>query len=157
MHAENATQRAATPRSTERFARQHDELKVLGKALAKELDTRSIAQDPARVRHALAVFSGKLRIHAAMEQHALYPRLFADTAPEIVDRARRLEADVGPLYEAFFGYLAKWTPAGAIQADMEGFCRETMKQLFDLSIRMRRENEELYPMVDALDERGSSR
>jgi hypothetical protein len=148
---------SGAPKSTDRFVRQHEELMNLGKALGKELDTRTISEDPTRVRKALAAFSGKLRVHAAMEQQALYPRLLSSDDPEVVGKARTLENEIGPLYQSFFNYLQAWSGAGAIQTDIEEFCRETMKQLFQLSTRMRRENHELYPLVDALDRRAARR
>jgi hypothetical protein len=140
---------AAQPRPTERFLRQHEELMTLGKELGRELDTRTIEADPSRVRKALAAFSGKLRVHAAMEQDALYPRLLASSDLEVKKKAEELESEIGPLYASFFSYLETWTAPGAIQASTEDFCRETMRQLFQLSARMRRENRELYPLVDS--------
>jgi hypothetical protein len=141
-------------KSTDRFSRQHAELAQLAKALVKELDTRAIAADPSKVKRALALFTGKLRVHAAMEQQALYPRLFASPEPAVSAKARALFDEVGGLYDGFFGYLATWTAAGAVEADVEGFCRETMRQLFQLGARMKREDKELYPLVDALDAAG---
>lgn len=147
---------SGSPGSTDRFVRQHEELMLLGKALGRELDTRTIAEDPSRVRRALAAFSGKLRIHAAMEQQALYPRLLASDDAAVAGKARALESEIGPLYQSFFDYLATWSAPGAIQNEMEGFCRETMLQLYQLSTRMKRENRELYPLVDALDTRSTA-
>ncbi|NUP07598.1 MAG: hemerythrin domain-containing protein [Polyangiaceae bacterium] len=133
---------------TSRFVRQHEELTALGKELLAALDTRVLATDPTVARRALAVFSGRLRVHAAMEQEALYPRLLASADPAIAAKARALLDEVGPLYRTFFEHLAKWPDASAIQRDPEGFCRETMAILQQLRMRMKRENEELYPLVD---------
>jgi hypothetical protein len=140
-------------RTTERFLRQHEELMMLGKALGKELDTRTIAADPSRVRRALAAFSGKLRVHAVMEEEALYPRLRSSNDAEVVKKALELESEVGTLYRSFFAFLETWSSQTAIQARAEDFCRDAMKQLFQLSSRMRRENRELYPLADACEDR----
>ncbi|HEY4121665.1 MAG TPA: hemerythrin domain-containing protein [Byssovorax sp.] len=142
-------------RSTERFSRQHAELGALSKALLKELDTGAIAADPMKVKRALASFSGRLRVHAAMEQQALYPRLLASSDATVAAKARSLLDEIGGIYDGFYAYLAAWSRPNALEADVEGFCRETMRQLFQLGARMKREDDELYPLVDALDAKAS--
>jgi hypothetical protein len=138
-------------RQTARFARQHEEIVELSKALVQTLDTRALAQDPGAARRALATFAGRLRVHAAMEQEALYPRLLASESPHVAAKAQELLDEIGPIYQAFFAFLARWSESARIQADPETFCRETTAELHRLARRLRRENEELYPMVDALD------
>lgn len=136
-------------RVTARFVRQHEELSTVGRELVKHLDSTKIAEDPSAIRRLLASFSGKLRVHAAMEQEALYPRLLASSDPAVRDKAQELLDEIGGLYELFFKHFARWSDAAAIKSDPAGFCRETMQLLHRLKIRMRRENDELYPMVDA--------
>ena len=151
MGTEQGNRGAASSRRTERFARQHAEIVALSKTLVRELDTRRLAADPTGVRRALATFAGRLRVHAAMEQEALYPRLLASSDERVVNKARDLLDELGPIYQSFFAFLAKWREATTIRADPEGFCRETMQELHRLGVRLERENTELYPLVDALD------
>lgn len=99
---------------TRRFSEQHAELTRLGNALLGLLDTRVLVVDPSAVRSALAVFSGK-RVHAAMEEEALYPRLLASPIPEVAEKARELLDEVGTLYEEFFTFRERWSTSGAIQ------------------------------------------
>lgn len=139
------------PRATSRFEAQHKELSNLGKALLQLLDTRTLTEDAAPARRALATFSGRLRVHASMEQEALYPRLLESGDPQVVAKARALLGEVGALYEDFFGLMRRWAELPAIQGDPEGFAREVMAMLHKLNQRMRRENQELYPLVNALD------
>ena len=137
------------PRATERFSRQHEELVNLSKELVRALDTRTIAIDPMPVRRALAVFTGQLRVHAAMEQDALYPRLLASHDPKVAEKAQDLLREVGAIYDEFFAFLTRWTDGRTVAANAEDFCRETMQQLYRLRLRMKREAEELYPLVEA--------
>jgi hypothetical protein len=134
--------------ATGRFVRQHEELSVVAKELMKNLDSIKIAEDPSTVRRMLATFSGKLRVHAAMEEEALYPRLLASADLAVRDKAQELLDEIGGIYDQFFQHLGKWSDGATIKADSEGFCRETMALLYRLKVRMKRENEELYPMVD---------
>ncbi len=140
------------PRATSRFEAQHKELSRLAKALLLLLDTRTLAVDATPARRALATFSGRLRVHASMEQEALYPRLLESRDPQVVAKAQALLGEVGTLYEDFFGLMRRWAELPAIQGDPEGFSREVMAMLHKLNLRMRRENQELYPLVNALDQ-----
>lgn len=149
--ADDSTDPGGRSRQTARFARQHAEIVELSKGLLKCLDTRTLAEDPTAARRALATFAGRLRVHAAMEQEALYPRLLASHSPAVVAKAQELLDEVGPIYQAFFSFLGRWPDARSIQSDPEGFCRDTMMELQRLKVRLKRENEELYPMVDALE------
>lgn len=137
--------------ATSKFARQHEELAELAKVLVATLDTRALVVDTAPARRALAAFSGRLRIHAAMEQDALYPRLLASSDPAVASRARSLLEEVGVIYQLFFDFLARYGDGARIARDPEGFSRGALFVLHRLSMRMKRENDELYPMVDALD------
>lgn len=137
------------PTTTHRFQLQHDGLIGLAKDLLKRLDTRALAVDPGPARQALAAFTGRLRVHAAMEQEALYPRLFVSADPEVVAKARSLFLEVGTLYDEFFVFTARWPDALSVKQDPETFCRDTMMMLHRLGERMKRENLELFPLVDA--------
>jgi hypothetical protein len=136
---------------TRRFTEQHAELTRLGSALLGLLDTRVLAADPSAARSALAVFSGKLRVHAAMEGEALYPRLLASRDPEVAAKARELLDEVGSLYDEFFAFRERWSASEDIQKAPEDFCRETMLLLRRLQRRMKREAQELYPLVEGAD------
>ena len=83
-----------------------------------------------------------------MEQEALYPRLLAASEPHIVAKAQALLEDVGTVYDAFFDYLKAYPDAASIQADPAEFSRRTMQTLYRLRVRMKREDEELYPLVE---------
>jgi hypothetical protein len=139
---------------TARFARQHLELGRLAKLLLAELDTRTLAVDASHARRSLATFSGQLRVHAAMEQEALYPRLLASSEASVVAKAQSLLADVGTVYEAFFDYLKAYPDAASIEADPAEFSRRTMQTLYRLRVRMKREDDELYPLVEQVSSAG---
>ena len=139
----------SSPRSTARFEAQHAELSALAKDVLRTLDTRTLSVDPGPARRALAVFSGRLRVHATMEQEALYPRLLASPDPAVAAKARELLDEVGDLYARFFVLLKRWSDKDGITKDPEGYARDVMMMLHQLHLRMKRENNELYPLADA--------
>ena len=135
--------------SCERFRRQHEELQKLGMEIAGKLSRKTIVAEAATVRRLVARFAGKLTVHASMENEALYPRLLQHGDPAVRARARALFDEVGELYATFHAYAARWPGAPSIEADPGGFVKETREILTRLAFRMVKENEELYPLVDA--------
>jgi iron-sulfur cluster repair protein YtfE (RIC family) len=139
-------------RPTERFRRQHKELVKLAGELMQVLDVETLTERPDEACRRLARFTGKLKVHAAMENSALYPRLLESAHAPVRDEARKLFLEVGELYDHFAKYSERWCSAATVQDDPEGFSTETMSLLQRLGQRMMRENEQLYPLVDAWDE-----
>jgi hypothetical protein len=135
--------------SCDRFRRQHEELKNLGVEIAAKLSRRTIMEEAVNVRRLVAQFAGKLTVHASMENEALYPRLFEHSDPAVRACAKELFDEVGDLYAIFHDYAARWPTVEAIQANGAGFVKETREILFRLAVRMTKENDELYPLVDA--------
>ena len=148
----NCTSSPSTPfRSTDRFRRQHEELVALGGQIFACLVIPSLEADPNPVRHLLARFKGKLEIHASMENEALYPRLLAHPDAGVRATADRLQDEVGGLYQSVGAYLERWPTSQSISTNAPDFARETFDVLRALGKRMKREDRELYPLVDAHD------
>lgn len=113
-----------------------------------QLDPAAITSDPHVVRRSLAVLAGKLKVHAAMEDEALYPSLLSHADPNVQRVARDFRAQFGGVYEIFLAYVARWTPE-AIAANAAEFVKETRGAMTALGERIVHENDELYAMVDA--------
>jgi hemerythrin-like domain-containing protein len=99
------------------------------------------------VRALLSSLAGKLGVHLAMEDKALYPRLAEDGAPPDAALAAAFMQEMGGLGAAFAAYNRNW-PAPAIAADPAGFARETRAVFAALARRIERENRQLYPIAD---------
>lgn len=137
--------------ATARFRRQHAELASLAAALLSDLADPELAGDSRAVRRSLAVLAGKLKVHAAMEDQALYPRLYAHADPTIRDLARRFRAEFGGVYASFLGFLAEWD-APAIEGRPAEFRTAARAAMAALGTRVRLENDELYDAVDAAEQ-----
>jgi len=136
---------------TDNFRRQHEELATAGGELLQELDTddASIAARAGELRRKVARFAGKLKMHASMENEALYPRLLEHPELRVRETAATLLSEVRDLYSAFDHYARRWPTTASIEAEPRVFAKDTRKVLKTLWMRMCRENDELYPLVDA--------
>ena len=132
---------------TDNFRRQHQELLALvgeltGKLKVEPGDTRGL-------RNLLSALAGKLTVHLAMEDKALYPRLAEAKVETARGLARAFQQEMGGLAQAFANYNQKWQ-ADTIKADPGGFARETHAVFAAIGRRIGRENEELYPLADRM-------
>jgi hypothetical protein len=129
------------------FQRQHDELARLAAEIAGRLDPAALEREAPEVRRLVARFAGKLRMHAAMENEALYPRLRVHPDPEVRDAAERLWSEVGTIYGEFDAYSRRWLVGDAIARDPRAFVKDTHAIIARLGVRMMRESRELYPLA----------
>ena len=133
---------------TERFRRQHAELSALALELVTQAhDTVAVTENATGIRRGLATFAGKLKIHAAMEDEALYPTLLQHANEDLRETARKLHESFGGVYRGFSEYLARWE-ADAIASKPDLFRRETRAAMTALGERMKLETEVLYDKVD---------
>jgi hypothetical protein len=128
-------------KNTDNLRRQHQELA----GLAAELERTS---DPHGSRQLLSRFRGKLQMHAAMEEEALYPRLLADPRPEVHGTAKRLRDEFGGVYSAVDAFLNRWLASGAIEGDTRMFVDERTALVAALRKRIQTEETQLYPLAD---------
>jgi hypothetical protein len=93
--------------------------------------------------------SATLIAHLMVEDWLLYPPLLDSSNSHIAATAREFRDEMGGLADAYRAHGEKWN-AGAISADWAGYCLECRHILDALTIRITRENRELYPLVEAL-------
>jgi hemerythrin-like domain-containing protein len=131
---------------TARFRRQHDEIMAIVQEISSLL-TNDLKKDARKVPQLLSTLAGKLTVHLAMEDNALYPSLLKDD--QLRPLAEEFMGEMGGISATFKEYVRKWPDAGTIEARAAEFIEET-KRVFDvLHERITREDQELYPMVDA--------
>jgi hemerythrin-like domain-containing protein len=133
---------------TRTFKRQHGELRQLAAEIRELLLPEAIERDAREVRTKIARFAGKLRVHTKMENEALYPELLSHHDEHVRTEAKRLLAELGPIYAQFDAYETRWKTAEALQADPRHFVLETLALYETLAHRMRTEDARLYTLVE---------
>ncbi len=133
---------------TSNLRRQHTEIL----ALASEI-RGALQQDPAgieSIEKLLPALTGKIKIHLAMEDNALYPLLLDAAEAE----TRRLAADylneMGNFTVLFAEYHQKWNSRQKIKDRIDEFSRETQNILNALTKRITREEQGLYDVADRM-------
>lgn len=135
---------------TASYRTQHKDLAALVLQLGKLVDDAgALAAKAGEARSILAKLAGTLRVHLAMEDKNLYPRLVAHKNPALAEKARRFQTEMAPLGKAFFDYVARWPHERAVAADPAGFAAATRQVLRALTARIAAEDHDLYPAADA--------
>lgn len=132
---------------TAKFRRQHSELIQLAREIGGILDPARLESDGAEMRRQLARFLGKLKVHAAMEDGALYPELLVHPDRTIREEAQRLHEGLGPLYRRFDALGRGWLGPGEIERAPARFVVELTEGFAALRRRMTEEHAHLYPLV----------
>jgi hemerythrin HHE cation binding domain-containing protein len=89
--------------------------------------------------------------HLKLEDWALYPRLIDSGNEEISNAGRSFQEEMGGFAPAFLAYCDKWN-ANSIASDWAAYCCDTRAILDALINRLNRENRELLPLLERIDQ-----
>lgn len=140
---------------TANLRRQHDAALTIACEILdviERMDDAPSHEDAYAATLLLAKLTGLLRIHFAQEDQLLYPSLMAEARGGVAAVARSFFEEMGQIGPAFAAFSEKWRAQGAIAAEPALFRGESRALLAALADRIRRENDELYPLADKLHE-----
>jgi hypothetical protein len=83
-----------------------------------------------------------------MEDKVLYPELLKSLLPKVKSMAQRYIDEMGSLSKAFMDYVSGCPTIDSIASDPAKFSNQTKQVFGALDSRIRRENTELYPLLD---------
>jgi hypothetical protein len=130
------------------FRRQHEEIVQSIRDIEALLDPAELALGAGIMSGHIAILSGKVTVHLAMEDKGLYPRLVRHQRTPVRDLAQRFMKEMGSILDQFQAYLARWRDPLHIQRHPQAFVDETRPLFAALIQRIAREDNELYPLVD---------
>ena len=135
---------------TANLRRQHDAALELVEKLAADLDgPPPDKMQSYRMGMTLAKLTGLLRIHFAVEDRTLYPRMISSTHAEAADTAAAFQHEMGELGAVYSAFAERWNGA-TIAAAFPSFRAEARALFVALGDRIERENSVLYPLADAI-------
>lgn len=133
---------------TEPLRKHHAELAEAVGQISASLDPQRLAKSAGEIRSRLSALIGKLSIHLAMEDNSLYPSLAKHADAKVRDIGAKFAREMAGVKPALEAYGKKWSEA-EIMRDAATFCTETRKLFAVLGDRIKRENTELYPLLEA--------
>jgi len=133
---------------TDDYRKQHEEILELVTKLSGYLYEQKLKKEAQEARKILSKLSGALKVHLAMEDNSLYPRLLASKDEEIKKIARQFIEEIGGIAPVFNNYINKWPNPASIESNPSEFVNETNELFNALKNRIDRENNILYPLID---------
>ena len=135
---------------TTMLRKQHEEILEKKDTILKMLHGENLATNSKEIRSLLAQFAGALTVHLAMEDNGLYPKLLANENPDIQRITATYIKDIQGLKDGFSLYIKKWPSNIVIERHPEEFIKDTKDIFLRLDNRIRKEDNELYYIVDRL-------
>jgi hypothetical protein len=132
------------------FRRQHEAAIALVEEIGAATASCASEAEAYRIGLLLAKLNGLLRLHFLQEDHTLYPAMIGSSSAEAATVAKRFHGEIGGLGEAYRAFAERWPSAARIWAGRELFAAESRAIFAALADRIRREDEILYPLADAL-------
>ena len=134
--------------ATKKYRDQHEVLLESAGAISSFLDEATLPGKAPEVRKLLTALFAKLKMHLAIENESLYPRLLQSNAIEVRTTAENFQQEMGDIGIAVQAYNEKWAASTAIANEPALFIEETNSLFKALSGRIQRENQDLYMLYD---------
>ena len=136
---------------TRSYREQHREIIRLAGSLTARLDPEGLAQHAVFVHADLLDLAAVLRLHLVLEDHTLYPELLSHPNPQVRTLTHQYQLEMGNIHGDFEALLERWPSSESISAAPGQFTAELLAFFQVLHHRMRKEDGELYPLVDSLE------
>lgn len=135
---------------TEMMRTQHSEIADLIGQIEAKMSADVLVNEGDGVRTLLSQLSGKVSVHLAMEDKALYPVMIDSGNDEACKMAESFMAEMGSLGGVFKEFVAKWPIGQVIKDDPTSFISEAQTVFKALKDRVQREESQLYPLADTI-------
>ena len=132
----------------QQLRKEHAELMAITRRLSAMI-ARDLPPPPTELYLLRRELSSALIRHLKAEDWLLYPRLLLSPNQVVARTALSFSEEMGGLAEAYTEYAERWG-SYAIQSDWDGYRTETADILGALASRIKREDRELYPLLEKL-------
>ncbi|HEY5126597.1 MAG TPA: hemerythrin domain-containing protein [Bradyrhizobium sp.] len=100
------------------------------------------------IRKLLTEIGGKLKFHLSMEDSYVYPKALAAANSDLKAVAKKMQAEMVGISDAFGKYLTTWTKISILK-DPAKFISDTKSILATLKRRIDLEEHDFYPLLHA--------
>jgi hemerythrin-like domain-containing protein len=128
----------------------HQHLDILGAIAAlRTLVQSGITGHAADIAQRIIAMSGMVKLHLAVEDRLLYPALEASGNSSLANMSKRYRDEMSGISGAYLNFAAKWNSARLLVEQPEVFRDEANQVLKTLYERMKKEDREFYPAIEA--------
>lgn len=133
----------------DKFKHQHiDILRAI--ADLRQLVQSGIADHAADIAQRIVAMSSIIRLHLAVEDRVLYPALEASGNKAMAGMGQQYRDEMEGIAGSYLGFASRWNTPRVLAAEPETFRTEANQVLKALYERMKREDREFYPAIEAI-------
>jgi len=107
---------------------------------------RNNADDIAKM---IISMSSIIKLHLAVEDKILYPALQSTNNASLARMGKRFQDEMTSIARAYLDFARKWNAASTLASNPEEFRSDANSVLRVLYERMRKENTDFYPVIEA--------
>ena len=116
----------------------------------RELARSGVAPQSQAIAEQIVAMSGLIKLHLAVEQRFLYPAVQACGVAKVARLGHQYETEMQGIAGDYLAFAGRWNTAARLAQEPDAFRSEANTVLHALYQRMRREDTELYPAVEAI-------
>jgi len=127
---------------------QHLDLQERCEQILQIVDSGPLKAKAGAILDLMTALSRDLDEHLRLEDDYLYPALKRRSQPLVRQTAEKFAQELGGLRQRCQEHMSCWSDKEAIRRQEERFRSETRAMASALRLRMQREDEELFPLLD---------
>ncbi|WP_295997258.1 hemerythrin domain-containing protein [Rugamonas sp.] len=132
----------------DKFKHQHTDILDAIAGLRKLVQS-GIGEHAADISARIVAMSGVIKLHLAVEDRVLYPALEASGDAVLARMSARYRGEMDGISGAYLAFAAKWNTPRQLAEQPETFRDEANVVLKTLYERMKKEDREFYPAIEA--------
>lgn len=133
----------------DKFKHQHEKIYGCINSL-RDYAVAGIGENARAIASLIVSMSSVIKLHLAVEDSVLYPVLRNSTSTGLARKGEQYQAEMKSIAEKYHGFARRWNTADNVARDPEGFRADANRVLKMLHERIRREDREFYPEIEAL-------
>ena len=132
----------------DKFKHQHVEI-ISYISILRALTKSGIRENATEIARSIVSMSSTIRLHLAVEDKVLYPALQNADDAALASMGRQYQDEMTSIAAAYHDFARRWNTAATVSQNPEGFRSDANNVLKVLHDRMRRENTDFYPLIEA--------
>lgn len=132
----------------DKFKQQHVEI-ISCISTLRTLVKNGIRDNAAEISRAIIAMSSTIKLHLAVEDKILYPALENASNAALARMGKRFQDEMTSIAAAYLDFARRWNTASTVSQNPEGFRSDANNVLRVLHDRMRREDIDFYPVIEA--------
>ncbi|KIF80087.1 hemerythrin domain-containing protein [Noviherbaspirillum autotrophicum] len=132
----------------DKFKQQHIEI-LTCIATLRDLVKSGIRDNAADISRMIIGMSSTIKLHLAVEDTILYPALQATKNPALARMGKRFQDEMTSIALSYLDFARRWNTPATVAGNPEEFRADANSVLKVLYERMRKEDTDFYPVIEA--------